>query len=247
MCNVIYEDNHLLVVEKPPNLLTQGDATGDECLLDKMKRYLKAKYAKPGEVYLGCVHRLDRPVGGLVALARTSKAASRLSEQLRAHAMQREYLAVVDCTVFPRGGAPLGEAGMLRDALLKEDATGNVRCVPQGTLGSQEAALHYQRLAADPRGGTALMHIRLETGRKHQIRVQLSHAGYPIVQDLRYGHGEPGEPIALWGAVLRLTHPTKQTPMTFISSPKGKAFDPYAEVIGAFLAAQNAAPAPVES
>ena len=95
MCNVVYEDNHLLIVEKPPNLLTQGDATGDVCLLDAMKQYVKEKYAKPGDVYLGCVHRLDRPVGGLVAIARTSKAAARLSEQLRAHDMQRDYLAVV--------------------------------------------------------------------------------------------------------------------------------------------------------
>ena len=102
---VVYEDNHLLIAEKPPNLLTQGDATGDECLLDQMKRYLKQKYHKPGDVYLGCVHRLDRPVGGLVALARTGKAAARLSEQLRTHGMEREYLAVVQ-GMPPEDGAP---------------------------------------------------------------------------------------------------------------------------------------------
>jgi len=245
MCNIIYEDNHLLIVEKPPNLLTQGDATGDVCLVDKMKRYLKIKYQKPGDVYVGCVHRLDRPVGGLVALARTGKAAARLSEQLRAHTMQRDYLAVVDCAAPAKPAEAFPASGTLRDDLCKDDATGNVLWVPPHTPGAQEAILHWQRLAVDLQRHTALVHIRLETGRKHQIRVQLAHAGYPIVQDLRYGHGEPGEPIALWGAVLRLTHPTRQQPMTFISPPQGKAFIPYAEEIGTFLAAQR--PQPTQS
>lgn len=229
MCKVVYEDNHLLIVVKPPNLLTQGDATGDECLLDTMKRYVKAKYHKPGEVYLGCVHRLDRPVGGLVALARTSKAASRLSEQLRAHAMQREYLAVAQ-------GIPDAAEGSLTDWLLKEDVSGRVGCVPEGTPGAQQATLHWRKLAADESAGRALMHLRLETGRKHQIRVQLAHFGYPIVQDMRYGAGTPGEPIALWGAVLRLTHPTLLTPMTFVSRPEGVAFERFAGEIDSFLA-----------
>ena len=229
MCKVVYEDNHLLIVVKPPNLLTQGDATGDECLLDKMKRYVKQKYDKPGEVYLGCVHRLDRPVGGLVALARTSKAASRLSEQLRAHTMQREYLAVAQ-------GIPDAAEGTLTNWLLKDDATGSVRCVPEGTPGAQQAALHWHKLAADEEAGRALVHLRLETGRKHQIRVQLARFGYPIVQDMRYNVGTPGEPIALWGAVLRLTHPTLKTPMTFVSRPEGAAFARFTGEIDTFLA-----------
>lgn len=232
MCNVVYEDNHLLIVEKPPNLLTQGDATGDECLLDKMKRYVKAKYDKPGDVYLGCVHRLDRPVGGLVAIARTSKAAARLSEQLRAHEMQRDYLAVVH-------GATMAEAGTLIDWLLKDDATGSVACVPEGTAEAQRAELHWQRLAVDVAGDTALVHIQLETGRKHQIRVQLAHGGHPIVQDMRYGNGTAGEPIALWGAVLTLMHPTKRERMTFVSHPQGKAFAKYGAEIEAFFAAHS--------
>ena len=229
MCNVVYEDNHLLIVEKPPNLLTQGDATGDECLLDKMKRYVKAKYDKPGDVYLGCVHRLDRPVGGLVAIARTSKAAARLSEQLRAHDMRRDYLAVVS-------GAALADEGTLTDWLLKDDATGSVTCVPGGTPDAQKAVLHWQRLAADGQNDTALVHIALETGRKHQIRVQLAHSGHPIVQDMRYGSGEPGEPIALWGAVLTLVHPTKRERMVFISRPQSKAFAKYYAQIDEFFA-----------
>ena len=237
MCKVLYEDNHLLIVEKPPNLLTQGDATGDECLLDHMKRYVKQKYAKPGEVYLGCVHRLDRPVGGLVAIARTSKAAARLSEQLRAHDMHRDYLAVVH-------GANLAESGTLTDWLQKDEATGSVRCVPQGTQGAQPATLHWRRLAGDPAENTALALVTLETGRKHQIRVQMAHSGHAIVQDMRYGGGTAGEPIALWGAVLTLTHPTKKERMTFVSHPQGKAFAAYAPQVDEYLterAAQHAA------
>lgn len=237
MCNVVYEDNHLLIVEKPPNLLTQGDKTGDECLLDKMKRYIAEKYHKPGDVYLGCVHRLDRPVGGLVAIARTGKAAARLSEQLRAHEMRREYLAVVR-------GAAIAEGGTLTDWLLKDEASGSVACVPAGTAGAQQAMLSWRRLAADTAGDTALLHLSLETGRKHQIRVQLAHAGHPIVQDLRYGGGAPGEPIALWGAALTLTHPTKRERMTFVSRPQGKAFAAYGAPVDAFLAAAGGAPNP---
>ena len=231
MCNVIYEDNHLLIVEKPPNLLTQGDATGDDCLLDLMKAYVREKYHKPGEVYLGCVHRLDRPVGGLVALARTGKAAARLSEQLRAHTMRRDYLAVVR-------GAAIAQTGTLRNWLQKNDTTGSVLCVAQGAPDAQEAVLHWEKLAEDPARDRALLHISLETGRKHQIRVQLANAGHAIVQDFRYGSGTPGEPIALWGAALTLTHPTLRQPMTFVSRPRGKAFEPFARYMDAFLAAQ---------
>ena len=228
MCRVVYEDNHLLIVEKPPNMLTQGDATGDECLVDKMKRYVKQRYDKPGEVYLGCVHRLDRPVGGLVALARTSKAASRLSEQLRSHAMQREYLAVVH-------GADTPNAATLTDWLKKDEQTGNVNRVPEHTEGAQRAVLTLTTLANDAATDTALVHLRLQTGRKHQIRVQLASSGHPIVQDMRYGKDPAGEPIALWGAILTLAHPTLKQKMTFVSKPQGKAFAAYQAAITAFL------------
>lgn len=242
MCNVVYEDNHLLVVEKPSNLLAQGDATGDDCLVERMKRYIGEKYQKPGAVYLGLVHRMDRPVGGLVVLARTSKAAARLSEQLRSHQMQREYVAVVH-------GSDVPSESTLRDILVKDAATGKVWVQDEKTDATgdgqggahsadcgdvnqrnavqergQDATLHYRVLTRDAAKDTALLHIRLETGRKHQIRVQLAHAGYPIVQDMRYGKDAPGEPIALWGAVLRLAHPTRKETMTFVSKPKGKMF-----------------------
>lgn len=226
MIKPVYEDNHLLVAVKPQGQLTQSDQTGDLSLQDECKQYIKEKYQKPGEVYLGLVHRLDRPVGGLVAFARTSKAASRLSEQLRVHHMEREYLAVVE-------GEDLPARGDLRDWLLQGE-DGLVRVVPEETPGAKEARLHYERLGA--REGTALVHLRLETGRKHQIRVQLSHLGYPIRYDMRYGHGERGRDIALFGAVLRLTHPTLKKEMTFTACPENPAFRPYEKEITAFLA-----------
>ncbi|MEG0741507.1 MAG: RluA family pseudouridine synthase [Clostridia bacterium] len=228
MPEIVYEDNHLLIAIKPPNVLTQGDETGDDCLHEQLKRYIKEKYQKPGEVYLGLVHRLDRPVGGLVAFARTSKAASRLSEQLRSRQMEREYLAVVE-------GAELADSASLCDLLLKDEKTGNVRVASPGTPGTQEARLSYRVLARNEAENTALVHVMLQTGRKHQIRVQLANAGHAIVYDMRYGHGERGQGIALWGAALRLTHPTKGERMTFLSVPCGSAYEPYADAVAAFL------------
>ena len=220
MPEIVYEDNHLIVAVKPPNLLTQGDATGDDCLLDQLKRYIKERYHKPGDVYLGLVHRLDRPVGGLVAFARTSKAASRLSEQLRTHAMAREYLAVAE------GGASMPDAGDLHDWLVQDEATGRVRAAPPARRARRKRASPFACWAATKRADTALVHVRLQTGRKHQIRVQLAHSGHPLVADMRYGRGVRGQPVALWGAVLRLTHPTRKEPMTFVSAPRGDAFLP---------------------
>ena len=225
MPEIVYEDNHLLIAVKPPNQLTQADSTGDEALLDELKAYIKEKYQKPGEVYLGLVHRLDRPVGGLVAFARTSKAASRLSEQLRSHAMHRDYLAVVE------NGIRLPDQGTLHHWLLKDDLS--VRTAEPRFPGAQEAKLHYRVL--ERRDGTALVHVVLETGRKHQIRVQFASSGHPLVYDMRYGNGERGENIALWGAMLTLAHPTQKQSMTFTSRPRGTAFDAYQETINRFL------------
>ena len=206
---VVLEDNHLLIVVKPPNMPTQADASGDPDLQSVMKQYLKDKYAKPGEVYLGLVHRLDRPVGGLVALARTGKAAARLSEQVRTKTMERRYLAVV------RGEAP--ETGELTDWLLKDPGTNTVRTVPEGTDGAKEARLSFHRLAQKKE--MSLLLVTLFTGRSHQIRVQLSHAGFPLFGDARYGKGRPGEQIALWGAFLSLMHPTKKERLNFSALP----------------------------
>ena len=229
MPEIVYEDNHLIVAVKPAGLLTQGDVTGDDCLLDQLKRDIKERYHKPGDVYLGLVHRLDRPVGGLVAFARTSQAASRLSEQLRTHAMAREYLAVAE------GGSSMPDEGDLHDWLMQDEATGRVRAVPSGTPGAKEARLSFRVLGRDAAQDTALVHVRLQTGRKHQIRVQLAHSGHPLLCDMRYGRGARGQSVALWGAVLRLTHPTRKEPMTFLSAPRGDAFFPYAALIDGFL------------
>ena len=225
MLNIIYEDNHLLVVVKPNNILTQGDNTGDVSLLDMAKQYVKERYKKPGAVYMGLVHRLDRPVGGLIVFAKTSKAASRLSEQLRTHAMGREYLAVV-C------GSDLPASGTLEN-YVSPNEKGFMQVTSHCSNGAQLAKLHYEILAHN--GDTSLVHITLQTGRKHQIRVQFSHYGYPLLYDMRYGNGVKGKNIALWGAILRLTHPITKEPMIFTSSPETEAFEPYQNTISSFL------------
>ena len=143
--------------------------------------------------------------------------------------MAREYLAVAE------GGASMPDAGDLHDWLLQEEATGRVRTAAPGTPGAKEARLSFRVLGRDETRDTALVHVRLQTGRKHQIRAQLAHSGHPLVADMRYGWGVRGQPVALWGAVLRLTHPTRKERMTFVSAPRGDAFFPYAALIDGFL------------
>lgn len=206
---ILYEDNHLLVVVKPPNMPTQADASRDADLLTTMKAYIAQKYKKPGAVYLGLVHRLDRPVGGLVVIARTSKAAERLSRQVREKTLSRGYLACV------RGSAP--ESAVLEDWLFKDEASNTVRVVPAGTAGAKDAKLACWRCGE--KDGLSLVRVRLYTGRSHQIRVQLANAGMPIWGDARYGGGQSGQQIALWGAFLRLEHPTTHERMAFSAPP----------------------------
>ncbi|MGN0776654.1 MAG: RluA family pseudouridine synthase [Candidatus Ventricola sp.] len=206
---IVYEDNHLLVVVKPPNMPTQADVSGDPDLHSTMKQYIAEKYNKPGAVYLGLVHRLDRPVGGLVVLARTSKAADRLSAQVREKTLARQYVAAV------RGSTP-GHME-LNDWLLKDERTNTVRAVAAGTPGAKDARLVYEK--AGEADGLSLIRVKLFTGRSHQIRVQTSHSGFPIWGDARYGAGKPGEQIALWGAHLGLVHPTKKEEMQFTAMP----------------------------
>ncbi len=205
---VIYEDNHLLVVEKPANIPTQADISGDDDLLNLLKDYIGKKYHKPGAVYLGLVHRLDRPVGGAMVFARTTKAASRLSETFRAHQQDRRYMAVVEGDL-PQPFAPV-------DYLIK-DSSGMVRVVAADTPGAKQARLESTVIAR--RDGLSLIDVRLFTGRSHQIRVQHAHAGHPLWGDMRYGHGKPGRQIALWAYHLALVHPTKKEEMIFTSRP----------------------------
>lgn len=206
---IVHEDNHLLVVVKPPNMPTQADASRDPDVHSLMKEYIAEKYQKPGAVYLGLVHRLDRPVGGLLVLARTSKAADRLSEQVRKKTLARQYVAAV------RGDTP--DVGELHDWLLKDERTNTVRAVPEGTPGAKEAVLRYACVGQAE--GLSLLRVRLFTGRSHQIRVQLAHGGMPIWGDARYGGGRPGEQIALWGAHLGLIHPTLREELHFDALP----------------------------
>ncbi len=205
---VLYEDNHLLIAVKPPNMVVQADHTGDIDILTALKRYIGEKYQKPGAVYLGLVHRLDRPVGGVMAFARTSKAAARLSEQFAGHAAGKEYLAVAQ--------GEFREPARLTDYLRKEP-DGMVRVVAPDAPGAKRAVLTTDPIAA--RDGLTLTRVRLETGRAHQIRVQHQYAGHPLWGDARYGGGRPGQQIALWAHRLTLTHPTKKEPMSFECLP----------------------------
>lgn len=198
--DVLYEDNHCLVVNKPARVLTMGDETGEPTLFEQAKDYLKEKYNKPGNVYLGVVHRLDRPTSGVVLFARTSKAASRLSDQLRRHAMTKIYQALVE-------GTPKPESGQLSHWLLKNRDTNIVGVVAKGTPDAQSAVLNYRMLKR--LGKQSLLEVVPETGRSHQIRVQLAEIGTPVVGDKKYGSTTlMGGKICLHAFALEFEHPT---------------------------------------
>ncbi len=218
---ILYEDNQVLVAVKPPNMLSQADATGDPDMLTLLKAYVKEKYHKPGNVYLGLVQRLDRPVGGLMVFARTSKAAARLDAQLREHEMGREYLCVA-----------VGEVEdefTLTDYLIHDPIQNREVVCEADEKGGRLAILHGRCIAR--REGTALCAIRLETGRKHQIRAQMRNMGAPLWGDNRYGGGIPGQQIALWGYRLTFHHPTVGEIMTFHAMPEGNIWNIYADLL----------------
>ncbi len=218
---ILYEDNHVLVAVKPPNMLSQADNTRDTDILSWLKEFIRVRDGKPGRVYLGLVHRLDRPVGGLMVFAKTSKAASRLSAQLQTHALGREYLCVVT--------GPVKDSFTLVDYLVKDERLNRVSVCEADVKGAQEAILHGECI--ERRQGTALCAIRLETGRGHQIRVQMSHAGAPLWGDNRYGGGVPGQQIALWGYKLAFEHPISRQEMTFYHVPYGSIWAVYADLL----------------
>ncbi|MBI5222604.1 MAG: RNA pseudouridine synthase [Candidatus Magasanikbacteria bacterium] len=205
---VLYEDNHLIAVFKPAGVLIQGDKTGDKCLMDDVKKYLKKKYKKPGNVFLGLMHRLDRPVSGIVLFAKTSKGASRLSEQFRNHSVRKIYHTLVE-------GKLKNKSGTLVSYLKKDEKRNFVEVFDEPVDGALRAELDYEAVtshceelaaASDeaiqsstdtglPRSlrslamtdGVTMLKINLKTGRPHQIRAQLAHIGHPIVGDVKYG------------------------------------------------------------
>ncbi len=203
---VLYEDNHLLALLKPAGMLTMGDDTGDVTMVDVAREYLKEKYNKPGNVFVGVVHRLDRPVSGVLLFARTSKAASRLSDQFRRGAVRKLYHAVVE-------GQPKNAEGTLVDWLLKDRQENLVACVSEDTPGAQKSILNYKVTSRE--SGRVQLEIEPLTGRSHQIRVQLAAMGTPIVGDAKYGSTvRKGGRISLHAKSLEFDHPTTKERIT---------------------------------
>ena len=211
--NVIYEDNHIIVVEKMPNIPSQGDKTEDIDMLTIIKEYLKEKYEKPGNVYLALIHRLDRPVGGVMVFAKTSKAAARLSEEVRERRIKKEYLVVAD-------GKFESENGTLEDYLLKNERKNMSKVVPEGTKNAKLAKLDYEVLRYNEEIDLSVVRVLLHTGRHHQIRLQLANIGHSIYGDQKYGTRGRGKQIALWAYKLSFVHPVTKEEMAFTVLPE---------------------------
>ena len=215
MLKVIYEDNHILVVEKPCNVPSQADDTGDKDMVTICKEYIKEKYNKPGNVYIGLVHRLDRPVGGIMVFAKTSKAASRLSESVRIKDFKKTYLAIVENNSLPNKDS-------IEDYMIKNEALNKSMICSKEKHGSKLAKLSYKILetVVINNKNFSLVEIELETGRHHQIRVQFSSRNCPLYGDQRYGSGPKGEQIALWAYKLSFKHPVRDEIMEFECLPQ---------------------------
>ena len=215
MIKVIFEDNHLLVVEKPVNILSQGDDTNDKDMVNLLKDYIKVKYNKPGNVFIGLVHRLDRPVGGIMVFAKTSKAASRLSEQVRNKSFKKTYRAVLN-------GNMRKDSDTLKDYLYKNKKTNMVSVVNKNHKDAKDAELSYETIAKNEK--FSMVQVDLKTGRPHQIRVQFSSRKHPLFGDQRYGQdvNKKGDQIALWSYKIEITHPTTKEKMEFICEPPNK-------------------------
>ena len=213
MIKILYEDNHLLVVVKPFNMLSQSDSTGDSSLQEELKDYIKKKYNKLGNVYLGLVHRLDRPVGGVMVFAKTSKAASRLSDQIRKHQLEKGYLAVVD-------GILSSKKGMLHNYLKKLD---NGNTVVTKEEDGKEAILDYEVIEENLSANKSLVKVSLKTGRHHQIRVQFASIGHPLCGDQRYGKMDRTQ-LALFAYHLAFYHPVTKEFLSFVEFPDSTGY-----------------------
>ena len=204
---IVYEDNHLLVIIKPHNVAVQEDESKDDDLLNLLKNYIKVRDNKPGNVYLGLVHRLDRPTAGVMVFAKTSKCASRLSAQLKSHDMKKSYLCVVN-------GEPEIRKNSLRAYLVKDEKTNTVNLATASDYGAKEALLNYQVVAS--KSNFSLIEVDLLTGRSHQIRVQMAkQLKLPIYADFKYGDKTHKSNLALWAYKLTFNHPTTQKQMVF--------------------------------
>ena len=208
---ILHEDNHIIVVLKPQGIPSCWDESGDENMLDAVKEYIRTAYKKPGNVYVGLVHRLDRPTGGVMVFAKTSKAAARLSEQMRTGDFEKKYLAVLSAV-------PKEPQGKLVNYLKKNAVNNMVYLCPPTTEGAKLASLEYR--VAEEKGGCALAEVKLHTGRSHQIRVQMAGIGCPLVGDMRYG-GENAKKgnLALWAYSLAFTHPVTKERLRFLAEP----------------------------
>ena len=211
--NVLYEDNQIIVVEKPVNIPSQGDKTGDVDMLTIVKEYIKEKYNKPGEVYLGLVHRLDRPTGGVMVFARTSKSAGRLSEQIREGGFHKKYLAIVD-------GRMENKTGTMTDYLAKNEKTNTSRVVDSKTKNAKLAELDYEEYIYNEEINLSVVKVNLHTGRHHQIRVQFASRGHSLYGDQKYGSRGRGKQLCLWAYSLTFMHPTLKEEMTFECYPE---------------------------
>lgn len=221
--NILYEDNHVIVVEKKPGILSQKDETNDPDMITLIKEYLKEKYHKPGEVYLGMVHRLDRMVGGVMVFAKTSKAAKRLNQEMKKRTFIKKYCALV-------WGNPPKE-GILIDYIYKNDEVPKAEIVDENHSNAKKAILSYKKVETIKylNKELSLVDITLETGRYHQIRCQFSSRGYPVYGDQKYGRkfNKKGIILGLWSYSLSFIHPIKKELMTFTVCPKSQIWQKF--------------------
>ncbi len=202
---VLYEDNHVIAAIKPYGVLSQSDITGSPDMLTILKEYIKEKYNKPGKVFCGLVHRLDRPTGGAIVFARTSKGASRLSESIRNGDFKKQYLCVLN-------GEIKNKSGVLTDYLLKDTDKKMSKVVDKKTKGAKKAVLEYEVLGV--LDGYSFLKVDLITGRHHQIRVQFSNLGLPLYGERKYSDYNGRGQLALWSNIITFPHPTKKEPIT---------------------------------
>jgi len=221
--DILFEDNHLLALNKKPGVLAQGDSTGDPSLVEQTKEYLKERYKKPGNVFAGLVHRLDRPVSGVILLAKTSKALERMTAMFRDRQVEKKYLAIVAGTIEPEG--------VLRHWLVKDAAANKARVFNRESQGAKLAVLSYKVLAYS--GGERLLETTPHTGRPHQIRAQLSFIGAPIKGDVKYGYPLPNgdKSVCLHARSLSFIHPVRKEPVDITAPyPPGQEWDAFRNI-----------------